>query len=218
MSEEKSKLEESLTDLAPISEPPLFAREDLDHLFMIDDAPYSPQLSLDIESFEQARANGSFIPKPRQTDVDRRLRAFRRYALKANEFGVISSKDFQDAFLQLAEFLDSGVDETLITELKKFLYVVMPDKVYAESIDGSVHKLLTCAIRQNHETMPISWTAYLRNAEPEDIFLALEEVMEDLDPIGESGIFRSNDPEVMKRVTDRFPHLAKLMYETEQTI
>jgi len=176
------------------------------------------QQSLEIETFEQARAKGHFVPKPRQSDVHKSLRKIRRIILKAHEFGLLNSKDLVQLCSSLITFLRAGDDSYLQTELKKFLYVLMLDKKYAETIKGDTRELLSLSLERCIDRIPFSWNARLKDAEPGDIYKALQEICDDWFPLFDDDSSRRKRPEFEMKVKEKYPHFFKIMLGDDYVI
>jgi hypothetical protein len=202
---------EMIREPVVLNDPPLDERSDLDSLFWMSEEGIAMQQTLGIETFEEARDKGGFVPKPRQWDVHPSLRKIRRLTLKAHEYGLLNSTDLEKLIRYLINFLRSGDEETLRGELKKLVYVLMLDKKYAETIDGTTSELLATSFEKSLDRLPMSWTSYLKKAEPEDIYLAFEEVFRDLHPHDEDGFIIRN-PEREAETKYKYPHLFKLMF------
>jgi hypothetical protein len=207
-----------------LHDPPLIERTDLDHYFFLDDDEMDKQRELDIESYSEAKKLGLFTPKPRAWDVDKSLRNIRRHILSANQHNLITKTDLIELIKALAVFLRSGDEQHLKTELKKFIYVVMLDKNFAETIDGSVLELLAAGLEQVIERLPMSWK---KEAEPDDIWAALNEIYDDWFPnkwneddlkYSENGLIIESDPERERLVKEKYPHFFKIMFGDHYSI
>ena len=208
---------EIIRESVVINEPPLEERSDLDNLFWMSEENIAMQQTLDIETFEEARDRGNFVPKPRQWDVHPSLRKIRRLTLKAHEYGLLNSTDLVKLIRNLIDFLRSGDEQTLRGELKKLVYVLMLDKKHAETIDGTTSELLATSFEKSLDRIPMSWMSYLKAAEPEDIYHAFEEVFRDLHPHDQDGFLIKN-PEREAETRNKYPHLFKLMFGEHYTI
>jgi len=197
-----------------INELPIGDRSDLDSFFLCDDPElahlYSKQQELPIESYAEAKRNGTFTPKPRAWDVHKSLRTFRRLILKGNDVGALKFDDVVELIESLGEFLQSFGEEQQGIELKKYLYVVMRDKRYAETLEGNPSLLLEKALKETLDNLPLShnffWTAELT-----EVRKAWAEIMSELDPLDEDGMV-VNDPLRRAEIKRRFPTLYKIEY------
>jgi hypothetical protein len=199
-----------------INEPSLSDRTDLDHLFLCDDENwahlYTKQEKLPIDSYTEAKEKGSFVPKPRSYDVHKTLRKFRRLILAANEHGALNFNEINELLECIFSFIEDGDEDTQVTELKKYLYVVMDDKKYAETLDGSMLLLLHRAVRETFKKLPISYSLF-RNIDIGDLRQAYAEVMNDVFPFESYGL-KTDDIEKIQAAKDdikrRFPTLYKI--------
>jgi len=201
-----------------ILEPSLSEREDLDHLFLMDDGDIAMQQKLDIETYEEAKSKGYFVPKPRQGDVHKSLRSIRRVLLKSHEFGLLNYSDLERLIHHLVTFLRAGDDSYLQTELKKFLYVLIAEKKYAETIEGETTELLALSLERCMERIPLSWNTRLKDAQPEDIYLALQEICDEWFPIFEDERKYPRNPNFEADVKEKFPHFFKVMLGDDYVI
>lgn len=202
-----------------LHDPSLIERTDLDHYFFLDDDDMDKQCRLNIESYSEAKKLGLFSPKPRAWDVDKSLRNIRRHILSANQHNLITKTDLIDLIKSLAIFLRSGDEHHLKTELKKFIYVVMLEKKFAETIDGSVLELLAVGLERAVEHLPMSWQ---QEAAPDDIWAALNEIYADWFPKenydehnlkhSENGLIIERDPEQERIIKEKYPHFFKIMF------
>jgi len=211
-----------MTDQKPVTdiilEPPLSEREDLAHLFVMDDGDIPMQQKLDIETYEEAKAKGYFVPKPRQGDVHKSLRGIRRIFLKSHEFGLLNYSDLERLIQHLITFLRAGDESYLQSELRKFLYVLIADKKFAETIDGDTKELLAISLERCMERIPLSWNTRLKDAQPEDIYLALEEICDEWFPIFEDERKYPKNPNFEADIKEKFPHFFKVMLGDDYVI
>ncbi len=199
-----------------IHEPSLADRTDLDHLFLCDDENwahlFTKQKELLIDSYAEAKEKGRFVPKPRSYDVDKTLRKFRRLILAANEHGALNFYEVSELLDCIFSFIEVGDEDTRVTELKKYLYVVMDDKKYAETLDGNMLKLLHRAVRETFKKLPISHSLF-RNVDIGDLRQAYAEVMNEVFPFESYGL-ETDDIEKIQAAKDdikrRFPTLYKI--------
>ena len=201
-----------------INDPSLADRTDLDHLFLCDDENwahlYTQQQELPIDSYAEAKEKGSFVPKPRSYDVHKTLRKFRRLILAANEHGALNFAEVRELLNCILSFIKIDDEDTQVTELKKYLYVVMDDKKYAETLDGNMLLLLHRAVHETFNKLPISYS-FFRDIDFGDLRQAYAEVMNEVFPFESFGLETDDTQQIQAAKDDikrRFPTLYKIQW------
>ena len=172
------------------------------------------QQSLPIDTYAEAKRKGTFVPKPMIRDVHRSLRIFWRLMRRANEHGALNFNQIKDLVGCLTTFVNLRDENLQKVELKKFLYVVMKDKKVSETLDGSVHELFRRAISESIAQLPRRFATF-KNTDIGDLAQAYKEILQDLDPVDESGLSVSfNDGEKREQIKEdmrrRFPALYRI--------
>ena len=172
------------------------------------------QQTLPIDTYAEAKRKGTFVPKPRLRDVHRSLRTFRHLVALANEHGALNFNQIKELVESITIFVSLRDESLQKVELKKFLYVVMKDKKVSETIDGSAQELFCRAISESIAHLPRRFATF-QNTHIGDLAQAYKEILQELDPVDESGLSISfNDGEKRERIKEdikkRFPALYKI--------
>ncbi len=128
---------------AVISNPPLADREDLADQFPVEPKEWDAereiaQLKLSIKSAEDALASGEVIPRPTFRDIPKELRDLRRMALYCHNYGFMTWTELSRMANMLSALGTNYTESELKVLLKRYLWILIPEKNYAETIDGEI--------------------------------------------------------------------------------
>jgi len=129
-----------------ISNPPLADREDLADQFPVeprdwDAARETAQLKLSIQTAEEAIAKGEVLARPTFRDIPKELRDLRRMALYCHEYGFMTWAELSQIANMLSALGVKYSETELRALLKRYLRILIPEKAYAETIDGDLTSL-----------------------------------------------------------------------------
>jgi len=145
-----------------MSNPPISERQDLAHLFPAEPRDWNAeeetgQLRLSIASAEEAIARGEIPPRPTFRDIPKELREFRRWALYAHAYGFLTFSELTEAAALLTALGSKYTESELKVLLKRYLWIIIREKAYAETLDGSLSELFALVFKFTFENIPFSF-------------------------------------------------------------
>jgi hypothetical protein len=157
-----------MTQRAPLDEreiianPPLADREDLADQFPVEPKDWDAgketgQLRLSIKSAEEALARGEVLPKPTFRDIPKELRDLRRMALNCRHYGFMTWFELSQTAGVLSALGTKYSESELKVLLKRYLWILIPEKAYAETLDGSLTELFSLVFEHTFRSLDSEW-------------------------------------------------------------
>lgn len=145
-----------------ISNPPLADRADLADQFPVEPRDWdaereTTQLKLCIQSAEEAIARGEVLPKPTFRDIPRELRDLRRMALYCHEYGFMTWVELTKMASMLSSLGAKYTESELKILLKRYLWILIPEKAYAETLSGDLTCLFGLVFKHTFDRQGRSW-------------------------------------------------------------